>query len=134
MSSKNDKFYLKLALNLAKQHKGLTRENPSVGCVIVKDNKILSLSKTSISGRPHAEDNAIRLANTNDLKGSTIYVTLEPCTHHGNTPPCTSISTLPVELKQSIFCMEFSKISISEGSVICILSIDDVHEALSVNV
>ena len=89
MSSKNDKFYLKLALNLAKQRKGLTGENPSVGCVIVKDNKILSLSNTSINGRPHAEANAIRLANTNDLKGSTIYVTLEPCTHHGKTPPCT---------------------------------------------
>jgi len=91
MSSKNDKFYLKLALNLAKQNEGLTNENPSVGCVIVKDNKILSLSKTSISGRPHAEDNAIRFANTNDLKGSTIYVTLEPCTHHGKTPPCTDL-------------------------------------------
>ena len=91
MSSKNDKFYLKLALNLAKQHEGLTRENPSVGCVIVKNNKILSLSNTSINGRPHAEVNAIRLANTNDLKGSTIYVTLEPCTHHGKTPPCTDL-------------------------------------------
>ena len=91
MSSKKDKFYLKLALNLAKQHEGLTRENPSVGCVIVKNNKILSLSKTSINGRPHAEANAIRLANTNDLKGSTMYVTLEPCTHHGKTPPCTDL-------------------------------------------
>ena len=50
MSSKNDKFYLKLALNLAKQHEGLTSENPSVGCVIVKNNKILSLSNTSING------------------------------------------------------------------------------------
>ena len=67
MSSRKDKFYLKLALNLAKQHEGLTRENPSVGCVIVKNNKILSLSKTSINGRPHAEANAIRLANKNDL-------------------------------------------------------------------
>ena len=91
MSSKNDKFYLKLALNLAKQHEGLTSENPTVGCVIVKNNKILSLSKTSINGRPHAEDIAIRLANTNDLKGSTMYVTLEPCTHHGKTPPCTDL-------------------------------------------
>ena len=91
MSSKNDKFYLKLALNLAKQHEGLTSENPSVGCVIVKNNKILSLSKTSINGRPHAEANAIRLANKNDLKGSTIYVTLEPCTHYGKTPPCTDL-------------------------------------------
>ena len=91
MSSKKDKFYLKLALNLAKQHEGLTGENPSVGCVIVKNNKILSLSKTSINGRPHAEDNAIRMAKSNDLKGSTLYVTLEPCTHHGKTPPCTEL-------------------------------------------
>jgi len=91
MSSKNDKFYLKLALNLAKQNEGLTGENPSVGCVIVKNNKILSLTKTSINGRPHAENNAIRLANKNDLRGSTIYVTLEPCTHHGKTPPCTDL-------------------------------------------
>ena len=91
MSSRNDKFYLKLALNLAKQNEGLTGENPSVGCVIVKNNKILSLSKTSINGRPHAEDNAIRLAKPNELKGSTIYVTLEPCTHHGKTPPCTDL-------------------------------------------
>ena len=73
MSSKKDKFYLKLALNLAKQHQGLTSENPSVGCVIVKNNKILSLSKTSINGRPHAEANAIRLANANDLKDSTMF-------------------------------------------------------------
>ena len=91
MSSKNDKFYLKLALNLAKQNEGLTSENPSVGCVIVKDNKILSLSKTSINGRPHAEVNAIRLADTKDLKGSTLYVTMEPCTHHGKSPPCTDL-------------------------------------------
>ncbi len=91
MSSKNDKFYLKLALNLAKQNEGMTNENPSVGCIIVKNNKILSLSKTSISGRPHAEDNAIRLANKSDLKDSTMYVTLEPCTHHGKTPPCTDL-------------------------------------------
>jgi len=91
MSSKNDKFYLKLALNLAKQHEGLTSENPSVGCVIVKKGKVISLSKTSINGRPHAEDNAIRKACKNDLKGSTMYVTLEPCTHHGKTPPCTDL-------------------------------------------
>ena len=91
MSSRNDKFYLKLALNLAKQHEGLTSENPSVGCVIVKKGKVISLSKTSINGRPHAEDNAIKKASSHDLKGSIMYVTLEPCTHHGRTPPCTDL-------------------------------------------
>ena len=90
MSSKKDKFYLKLALNLAKQNEGLTNENPSVGCVIVKNNEILSLSKTSINGRPHAEANAIRLANKNDLKGSTIYVTSVSYTHL-TLPTTTSV-------------------------------------------
>ena len=91
MSSKNDKFYLKLALKLAKQNEGLTSDNPSVGCVIVKKGKVITLSKTSINGRPHAEDNAIREASSHDLKGSIMYVTLEPCTHHGRTPPCTDL-------------------------------------------
>ena len=81
MSSKNDKFYLKLALNLAKQRKGLTGENPSVGCVIVKNNKILSLSNTSINGRPHAEANAIaKVAQSNESStGASIFCTHMPC-------------------------------------------------------
>tara|TARA_B100000989_G_scaffold274052_1_gene232607 strand:+ start:21 stop:1112 length:1092 start_codon:yes stop_codon:yes gene_type:complete len=91
MSSKKDKFYLNLALNLAKQNEGLTGDNPSVGCIIVNKNKIISLGKTSINGRPHAENNAIKLASPKDLKNSTLYVTLEPCTHYGQTPPCTKL-------------------------------------------
>ena len=78
MSSKNDKFYLKLALNLAKQNEGLTNENPSVGCVIVKNNKILSLSKTSINGRPHAEENLINQLSKSDLKNSILFVVIHP--------------------------------------------------------
>ena len=89
MSSKNDKFYLKLALNLAKQHEGLTSENPSVGCVIVKKGKVISLSKTSINGRPHAEFNALK--KVKNTAGSTLYTSLEPCIHQGKTPPCTDI-------------------------------------------
>ncbi len=95
MSSKKDKFsskdklYMELALDLARAREGLTGTNPSVGCVIVKNDKIVSIGQTSYNGRPHAESNAIR--NTVDnLKGSTMYVTLEPCSHHGVTPPCTS--------------------------------------------
>ena len=65
MSSKKDKFtlkdknYMKLALNLARARKGLTGENQSVGCVIVKNNRLISIGQTSINGRPHAEFNAI---------------------------------------------------------------------------
>ena len=78
-----------LALDLARSREGLTGINPSVGCVIVKNDKIISIGQTSFNGRPHAESNAIR--NTSEhLNGSTMYVTLEPCCHYGVTPPCTS--------------------------------------------
>ena len=84
-----DKFYMELALDLARARGGHTGTNPSVGCVIVKNDEIVSIGQTSFSGRPHAETNAIK--NTfEDLKGSKMYVTLEPCSHHGVTPPCTN--------------------------------------------
>ena len=94
MSTKKDKFsskdksYMKLAINLARARKGLTGENPSVGCVIVKNDKILSIGQTGYNGRPHAETNAINNSFQN-LSGSKMYVTLEPCNHYGKTPPCT---------------------------------------------
>ena len=95
MSTKKDKFsskdnlYMDLALDLAKAREGRTGTNPSVGCVIVKNDKIISIGQTAHNGRPHAESNAIR--NTfEDLKNAKMYVTLEPCSHHGLTPPCTS--------------------------------------------
>ena len=82
-----DKFYMELALDLARAREGLTGPNPSVGCVIVKNDELISIGQTSFNGRPHAELNAIKNSVTN-LKASTMYVTLEPCSHHGNTPPC----------------------------------------------
>ena len=96
MSTRKDKFsakdqlYMELALDLAKAREGHTGTNPSVGCVIVKNDEIISIGQTSFNGRPHAEFNAIR-NSTDDLKDSTMYVTLEPCSHHGVTPPCTSV-------------------------------------------
>ena len=95
MSTKKDKFslkdknYMKLAINLAKTRVGLTGENPSVGCVIVKNDKIISIGQTGFNGRPHAETNAIN-SSIQSLKGSKIYITLEPCNHYGKTPPCTN--------------------------------------------
>jgi diaminohydroxyphosphoribosylaminopyrimidine deaminase / 5-amino-6-(5-phosphoribosylamino)uracil reductase len=94
MSTKKDKFskkdfkYMSLALNLAKARHGLTGVNPSVGCVIIKNDEIISIGQTGYNGRPHAEFNAIKNSNVN-LEGSTMYVTLEPCNHYGQTPPCT---------------------------------------------
>ena len=83
-----DKFYMELALDLAKSRHGQTGSNPSVGCVIVKNDKIISIGQTSFNGRPHAEFNAIK-NSFEELEGSKMYVTLEPCCHHGLTPPCT---------------------------------------------
>ncbi len=87
--SKKDKDFMSLAIKLARARIGLTGNNPSVGCVIVKNNQIISIGQTSFNGRPHAEHNAIN-NSIQDLKGSKIYITLEPCNHYGKTPPCTT--------------------------------------------
>ena len=95
MSTKKDKFsltdnkYMSLALNLARARVGLTGENPSVGCVIVKNNNIISIGQTGFQGRPHAEYNAIT-NSLQSLDGAKMYVSLEPCNHYGKTPPCTN--------------------------------------------
>tara|TARA_Y100000389_G_C17412752_1_gene491901 strand:- start:452 stop:1558 length:1107 start_codon:yes stop_codon:yes gene_type:complete len=95
MSTKKDKFsfkdrlYMELALDLAKTSQGLTGTNPPVGCVIVKNDKIISIGRTSLNGRPHAELNAIKNCDEY-LEGSKMYVTLEPCSHYGLSPPCTN--------------------------------------------
>ncbi len=85
-----DKYYMNIAINLASKRAGLTGLNPSVGCIIVKNNKILSFGQTGVNGRPHAETEAIKKCKKKDLKDSSIYITMEPCTHFGKTPPCTS--------------------------------------------
>jgi len=84
----NHTFFMRLALAQAQKNLGNTKENPSVGCVITKNNSVVSIGYTSINGRPHAEQNAINLSKIN-LKNSELYVTLEPCSHYGKTPPCT---------------------------------------------
>ena len=83
----NHYFFMRLALAQAQKNLGNTKENPSVGCIITKNNLVLSAGSTSITGRPHAEHNAISLSRRN-LKNSELYVTLEPCSHYGKTPPC----------------------------------------------
>ena len=85
----NHKNFLKLAFNLAKINLGKTGLNPSVGCVVVKNNSVISTGYTSVNGRPHAEFNALKYKK--NFKNSDLYVTMEPCTHYGLTPPCTNI-------------------------------------------
>ena len=88
-SRKLNNFYLNLAFEQAKINLGSTRKNPSVGCVIEKNGSIISSGITSLHGRPHAEYNALN-KNLN-FKGANMFVTLEPCSHYGKTPPCTNI-------------------------------------------
>ena len=88
----NHEKYIQRCLQLAKNGIGTTRPNPSVGAVIVHENKIIGEGFTSPYGGPHAEVNAINsVQNQELLKEATIYVTLEPCSHHGKTPPCADL-------------------------------------------
>jgi diaminohydroxyphosphoribosylaminopyrimidine deaminase / 5-amino-6-(5-phosphoribosylamino)uracil reductase len=78
---------MRAALALARRSLGRTWPNPAVGCVIVRDGRVVGRGRTQDGGRPHAE--ALALGAAGDAaKGATVYVTLEPCAHHGRTPPC----------------------------------------------
>lgn len=76
-----------LALALGRRGQGNVWPNPAVGCVIVKDGRIIGRGWTQPGGRPHAETQALAQAGS-DAQDATAYVTLEPCAHHGKTPPC----------------------------------------------
>lgn len=84
-----DERYMREAIKLSETHVGRTGPNPSVGCVIVKDGEIVGRGVTALGGRPHAEPQAIAEAGEK-ARGATAYVTLEPCSHHGKTPPCAN--------------------------------------------
>lgn len=82
-----DESYIKLALEIAKKGTGSVSPNPLVGCIIVKDGRIIGTGFHEKYGENHAEINAINSAIEN-IEGATLYVNLEPCCHHGKTPPC----------------------------------------------
>lgn len=85
--TREDERFMAAALRLARHHLGQTSTNPSVGCLIVKDGEIVGQAVTAKGGRPHAETQALAEAGEK-ARGGTAYVTLEPCSHHGKTPPC----------------------------------------------
>ncbi|MBY5348278.1 bifunctional diaminohydroxyphosphoribosylaminopyrimidine deaminase/5-amino-6-(5-phosphoribosylamino)uracil reductase RibD [Rhizobium leguminosarum] len=84
----HDERFMAAAIRLSRWHLGRTATNPSVGCLIVKDGVIAGRAVTALSGRPHAETQALAEAGAL-ARGATAYVTLEPCSHHGRTPPCS---------------------------------------------
>lgn len=86
----NDRFF-EIAINEAKKGLFTAHPNPIVGAVIVKNGKILSTGYHKLYGKEHAEVSAIKKLSSKDLNGSTLYVTLEPCSSYGKTPPCTDL-------------------------------------------
>jgi diaminohydroxyphosphoribosylaminopyrimidine deaminase / 5-amino-6-(5-phosphoribosylamino)uracil reductase len=87
ISSAEDARFMALALALGRRGLGRTWPNPAVGAVVVKDGVVVGRGWTQPGGRPHAETQALARAGT-AARGATLYVTLEPCSHHGKTPPC----------------------------------------------
>ena len=84
-----DEFFMSKALEQAAQGLGHTRPNPPVGCVIVKNGSIIAEGFHAFAGTPHAEASALSKLPIEEYADSTLYVTLEPCSTTGRTPPCT---------------------------------------------
>ncbi|WP_082784583.1 bifunctional diaminohydroxyphosphoribosylaminopyrimidine deaminase/5-amino-6-(5-phosphoribosylamino)uracil reductase RibD [Neorickettsia sp. 179522] len=81
---------MEAAVNASRFGQGLTSDNPSVGCIIVKDDEVVGKGVTGMNGSPHAEAVALKVAGIR-AKGADLYTTLEPCVHYGRTPPCTDL-------------------------------------------
>lgn len=89
MATAEDLGHMRAALQLARRNLGGVWPNPAVGCVLVRDGVVIGRGWTRLSGRPHAETEALRRAGPT-AAGATAYVTLEPCSHFGETPPCAN--------------------------------------------
>lgn len=91
MTALTDAQYLQQALAVAAPYQGQCAPNPPVGAIVVKENNILSEGAHQGAGQPHAERVALTRLTKAQAQGATVYVTLEPCCHHGRTPPCTEL-------------------------------------------
>ena len=104
MSLDKEIFWMQRALDLAIMGSGFVAPNPLVGCVILKDEIIIGEGFHQKYGEAHAEVNAINsLVDPSDIVGSTIYVNLEPCSHHGRTPPCADL-LIKSRVKRVVIC------------------------------
>lgn len=103
--NKEDEKYIKMCFELAKKGGHNVLPNPLAGSVIVKNGKIISKGYHEKYGGFHAERNAVLKAKDEDLKGSTIYVNLEPCSHFGKTPPCTDL-IIEKQIKRVVYSIE----------------------------
>lgn len=104
MTALNDAKWMRRAIRMAGEYQGKTHPNPTVGCVIVRDDLIVAEGCHRGPGTPHAEVDAIRRCDPEQLRGATCYVTLEPCNHHGRTPPCTD-TLLESGIRRVVFAL-----------------------------
>lgn len=104
MFSPADAAFMFQALQLAERGLYTTSPNPRVGCVIVRDDKIVSSGWHEKAGQPHAEINALTIAG-DAARGATAYITLEPCSHHGRTPPCVD-ALIRAGIARAVIAME----------------------------
>lgn len=100
----SDLQHMNAALALARRGLGRVWPNPAVGCVIIKDGRVVGRGWTQPGGRPHAETEALDRAGTL-ADGATLYATLEPCSHHGRTPPCAD-AVIAAGIKRVVAAME----------------------------
>ena len=106
----NDPFFMQRCIDLAQKGLGYTYPNPLVGCVIVHNGKIIAEGWHKKAGQNHAEREAIlKVDDTALLKDSTLYVNLEPCDHHGKTPPCTDLIVEMNIPKVVVGCLDENK-------------------------
>ena len=103
-SPQDDRRFMLLALALGRRGLGNCWPNPAVGAVVVKDGMVVGRGWTMPGGRPHAEAEALRLAGA-QARGATLYTTLEPCSHHGKTPPCAD-TIVAAGLKRVVSALE----------------------------
>ena len=112
----DDEYFMKKALDLASKGQGKTSPNPMVGAVIVKDGNIVGKGYHLSAGKAHAEVNAIDDAGIN-AENATLYVTLEPCNHHGRTPPCTD-KILEAGIQRLVVAMEDPNPEVKGGGMV----------------
>ncbi len=114
MKNLDDRYFMSRAIELAKNGIGATKTNPLVGCVIVRNEKIIGEGYHKVFGSCHAEVNAINDAKAKgeNLDGATLYVNLEPCSHYGKTPPCAD-RIIEEKIKRVVIgnCDPFEKVS-----------------------
>ncbi|HCV49424.1 MAG: riboflavin biosynthesis protein RibD [Rhizobiales bacterium TMED249] len=131
--TKSDRDFMSLALHLGRRGLGRVAPNPAVGCVITKQGKIIGRGWTQPGGRPHAETEALLQAGT-EAEGAKVYVTLEPCAHHGQTGPCAEalikagVSEVHVALKDPDARVAGRGIEMLEAaSIVVALYEDDIN-------